>query len=133
MIRRLTKVEYANTLHDFLGVEPKVADELPDEVFGEGYLNTLSPLQSEQYLTIANDALDRVLGPKDGPHTKIQKQLFGKMPGSSKVSGWRRERSPVPWLGRRLVGLPRKRSWMSCCECSISRATTNSLTRMPCA
>ncbi len=24
--------------------------ELPDEVFGEGYLNTLSPLQSEQYL-----------------------------------------------------------------------------------
>ena len=54
VIRRLTKVEYANTLHDLLGVDPAVADELPDEVFGEGYLNTLSPLQSEQYLAIAN-------------------------------------------------------------------------------
>ena len=45
VIRRLTKVEYGNTLHDFLGVNPAVANELPDEVFGEGYLNTLSPLQ----------------------------------------------------------------------------------------
>jgi len=82
VIRRLTKVEYGNTLHDLLGVDPKVADDLPDEVVGEGYLNTLSPLQSEQYLAIANDALDRILGPKDGPPTKAQKQLFGKTPGS---------------------------------------------------
>jgi hypothetical protein len=80
VIRRLTKVEYGNTLRDLLGVDPSVAGELPDEVFGEGYLNTLSPLQSEQYLAIANDALDRVLGPKDGPPTKAQKQLFGKTP-----------------------------------------------------
>ncbi len=79
-IRRLTKVEYGNTLHDLFGVDPGVADELPDEVFGEGYLNTLSPLQSEQYLAIAHEALDRVLGPKDGPPTKAQKQLFGKTP-----------------------------------------------------
>lgn len=80
VIRRLTKVEYGNTLHDLLGVDPKVADELPDEVFGEGYLNTLSPLQSEQYLAIANEALDKILGPKNGSPTKIQKQLFGKTP-----------------------------------------------------
>src|SRR5687768_17129667 len=81
VIRRLTKVEYGNTLHDLFGVDPKVADELPDEVFGEGYLNTLSPLQSEQYLAIANEVLDRILGPKDGPPNKMQKQLFGKTPG----------------------------------------------------
>src|SRR6185436_12417896 len=81
VIRRLTKVEYGNTLHDLLGVDPKVADELPDEVFGEGYLNTFSPLQSEQYLAIANEALDRSLGPKDGPPTMTQKKLFGKTPG----------------------------------------------------
>ena len=80
VIRRLTKVEYGNTLHDLLGVDPKVADALPDEVFGEGYLNTLSPLQSEQYLAIANDALDQIFGPKDGPPTKAHKQLFGKTP-----------------------------------------------------
>src|SRR5436190_3414773 len=82
VIRRLTKVEYGNTLHDLLGVDVKVADDLPDEVFGEGYLNTLSPLQSEQYLAIANEALDRVLGPKDGPPTKAQKRLFGKTPSA---------------------------------------------------
>ena len=80
VIRRLTKVEYGNTLHDLLGVDPKIADDLPDEVFGEGYLNTLSPLQSEQYLAIANEALDRILGPRDAAPTKAQKQLFGKTP-----------------------------------------------------
>ena len=81
VIRRLTKVEYGNTLHDLFGVDPSVANELPDEVFGEGYLNTLSPLQSEQYLAIANEALDRILGPKDAPPTKAQKRLFGQTPG----------------------------------------------------
>ncbi len=81
VIRRLTRVEYGNTLHDLFGVNRTVANELPDEVFGEGYLNTLSPLQSEQYLAIANEALDRILGRKDGPPTQAQKQLFGKPPG----------------------------------------------------
>lgn len=81
VIRRLTKVEYGNTLHAFLGVDPAVADELPDDVFGEGYLNTLSPLQSEQYLAIANDVLDRILAPRGKPPTKVQKRLFGKTPG----------------------------------------------------
>jgi hypothetical protein len=81
VIRRLTKVEYGNTLHDLLGVDSKIAHDLPDEVFGEGYLNTLSPLQSEQYLAIANEALDRILGPKDAAPTKMQKRLLGKTPG----------------------------------------------------
>jgi hypothetical protein len=80
VIRRLTKVEYGNTLHDLLGVDASIADELPDEVFGAGYLNTLSALQSEQFLAIANEALDRVLAPKGQPPTKVQKQLFGKTP-----------------------------------------------------
>ena len=61
VIRRLTKTEYGNTLHDLLGVEPAIANELPDEVSGEGYLNSLSPLQLEQYLAIADKALDRIL------------------------------------------------------------------------
>jgi mono/diheme cytochrome c family protein len=80
VIRRLTKVEYGNTLHDLFGVDPAVAAELPDEVFGEGYLNTLSPLQSEQYLAIANEVLDRIPASRDARSTKVQKQLFGKTP-----------------------------------------------------
>ena len=80
VIRRLTKVEYGNTLHDLFGVDPAIARELPDEVFGAGYLNTLSPLQSEQYLGIANEVLERILAPKDAPPTEIQKRLFGEPP-----------------------------------------------------
>ncbi len=80
VIRRLTKREYGNTLRDLFGVDPAIADELPDEVFGEGYLNTLSPLQSEQYLGIANEVLDRILAPRDAPPTEIQRQLFGDAP-----------------------------------------------------
>lgn len=80
VIRRLTKVEYGNTLHDLLGADPSVANELPDEVSGEGYLNSLSPLQLEQYLQIAHEVLDRVLAPKGGPPTEVQKRLFGEPP-----------------------------------------------------
>lgn len=80
VIRRLTKMEYGNTLHDLFGVDSSVANELPDEVFGEGYLNSLSPLQSEQYLGIANQVLDKVIAPDDKPPTEVQKRLFGKTP-----------------------------------------------------
>ncbi len=80
VLRRLTKMEYGNTLHDLYGVDPSVAKELPDEVSGEGYLNTLSPLQSEQYLEIADEVLDRILAPEGKSPTKIQKQLFGDAP-----------------------------------------------------
>ncbi|MDR3405322.1 MAG: DUF1592 domain-containing protein [Chthoniobacter sp.] len=80
VIRRLTKVEYGNTLHDLFGVDPAIVHELPDEVFGEGYLNTLSPLQMEQYLGIANEVLDRILAPNNAPPTAVQKRLFGEPP-----------------------------------------------------
>ena len=80
VIRRLTKAEYGNTLHDLLGVDPAIADELPDEVFGAGYLNTLSPLQTEQFLAIANEALEKVSASGNGSSTKMQKRLFGKTP-----------------------------------------------------
>lgn len=87
VIRRLNKVEYGNTLHDLLGVDPAVARDLPDEVPGEGYLNTLSPLQTEQYLVIANEALNLAFGPAGGPLSSRQKQLFGPTPSSE--SDWR--------------------------------------------
>ncbi len=70
VIRRLTKVEYGNTLRDFLGVDASIAKELPDEVPGEGYLNSLSPMQTEQYLGIANAALQQM-------PAEAQKRLFG--------------------------------------------------------
>jgi hypothetical protein len=80
VIRRLTKTEYGNTLHDLLGVEPSIASELPDEVSGEGYLNSLSPLQLEQYLAIADKVLERILAPDDARPTDVQRRLFGESP-----------------------------------------------------
>jgi hypothetical protein len=71
VIRRLTKVEYGNTLHDLLGVDAAAAAELPDEVAGEGYMNSLSPLQSEQYLEIANEVIQKM-------SPQVQKGLFGE-------------------------------------------------------
>lgn len=82
VIRRLTKTEYGNTLHDLLGVDPAVVAELPDEVPGEGYMNSLSPLQSEQYLGIANEVLNRVLAAKGSPPTAVQKRLLGEAPAA---------------------------------------------------
>ncbi len=82
VIRRLTKVEYGNTLHDLLGVDASVVNELPDEVAGEGYMNTLSSLQMEQYLGIANEALKRALSAKDAEPTAVEQRLFGRAPAA---------------------------------------------------
>ncbi|MCB1020565.1 MAG: DUF1592 domain-containing protein, partial [Acidobacteria bacterium] len=78
IIRRLTKTEYGNTLHDLFGVDPSLADGLPDEVSGEGYLNSLSPLQLEQYLKIADQVLQRILAPQGAAPTEVQLRLFGE-------------------------------------------------------
>lgn len=81
IIRRLTRVEYGNTLHDLFGVDPQIAHDLPDEVFGAGYTNSLSPLLMEQYLSVANDVLQRIIAPPGAPPTAVQQRLFGVDPG----------------------------------------------------
>jgi mono/diheme cytochrome c family protein len=78
IIRRLTKTEYANTLRDLFGVDPSIADGLPDDVSGQGYLNSLSPLQLEQYLAIADKVLRQIVAPPGGRRTEIEKRLFGR-------------------------------------------------------
>ncbi|MEZ6133145.1 MAG: DUF1592 domain-containing protein [Planctomycetaceae bacterium] len=80
VIRRLSKVEYGNTLHDLYGVDPSIADSLPAEVVGEGYLNSISPLQSELFLDIANKVIAQVVASEGQPPTEAQKRLFGASP-----------------------------------------------------
>ena len=80
VIRRLSKVEYGNTLQDLYGVKPSIADSLPDEVMGAGYLNLISPLQSELFLDIANQVIDQGVSPQGTPPTDVQKRLFGDTP-----------------------------------------------------
>ena len=105
VIRRLTKTEYGNTLHDLFGVEPSIADGLPDEVSGEGYLNSLSPLQLEQYLTIADRVLDRIVAPDDAPPTEVQKRLFGE-PASPETGSLEAARDVARSLARRAYRRP---------------------------
>jgi mono/diheme cytochrome c family protein len=82
VIRRLNKREYGNTLHDLLGVDPGIARDLPDEVTGAGYTNTLSPLLIEMYLTVANEVLDRAFAPPGAPPTAVQRRLLGVSPAT---------------------------------------------------
>ncbi|MED5586437.1 MAG: DUF1592 domain-containing protein, partial [Verrucomicrobiota bacterium] len=78
VIRRLTKTEYANTLRDLYGVDTAIADSLPEDVVGEGFLNSISPLQSELFLGIANKVVEQVVAPEGKAPTTIQKRLFGE-------------------------------------------------------
>lgn len=80
VIRRLSKVELGNTLRDLYDVEPSVVDSLPEEVVGEGYLNSISPLQSELFLDIANNVINQVVSPEGKAPTEVQKRLFGETP-----------------------------------------------------
>jgi hypothetical protein len=88
VIRRLSRVEYGNTLHDLFGVDPQIAHELPDEVFGAGYTNTLSPLLMEQYLLVANEVVNQIIAPPGAPPTAEQRRLFGVDPGAGADGKW---------------------------------------------
>jgi len=57
-IRRLNRVEYANTIRDLIGVDFKPADDFPSDDVGYGFDNigdvlTLPPLLMEKYLAAA--------------------------------------------------------------------------------
>lgn len=80
VIRRLTPVEYGNTLRDLYGVDPSIADQLPEEVVGEGYLNSISPMQSEIFLELANEVVGQIVSPDGVEPTEVQKRLFGEEP-----------------------------------------------------
>lgn len=105
VIRRLTKAEYGNTLHDLFGVEPSIADGLPDEVSGEGYLNSLSPLQLEQYLAIADRVLDRIVAPGGTPPTEVQKRLFGE-PAAPETGSREAAREVARFIARKAYRRP---------------------------
>ncbi|MEZ5356459.1 MAG: DUF1587 domain-containing protein [Bryobacteraceae bacterium] len=112
VIRRLTKTEYANTLRDLFGVDPSIADGLPDEVSGQG-TSIRSPLQLEQYLTIAENVLRHVVAPPGGRRTQVEKRLFGP---SAKPAGdpRRSAREVARSLARKRTGAHRRnRNWMS--------------------
>ena len=65
-LRRLNRVEYANTVRDLMGVEVEVADDFPLDEVGYGFDNigdvlSLSPILMEKYLAAAEQIVDQAL------------------------------------------------------------------------
>jgi len=63
-LRRLSQVEYPNTLSDLLCVDPKIADEISHDEVGPGFNSSIPPLLMEKYLSVAEAALDEVIKPE---------------------------------------------------------------------
>ncbi len=64
VIRRLSRVEYDNTMRDLFGVDLQAGRNLPEDSPGEAFDNSLSPLLMEKYLLAADDVLDRLIMPE---------------------------------------------------------------------
>ena len=84
-VRRLTVVQYRNTLRSLLGLNENVAQTLPpDAVSEDGFTNndqsmTLSPLQIESYIEIASRALDLcIVDPNETPRVQHFRMDLGK-------------------------------------------------------
>jgi mono/diheme cytochrome c family protein len=74
LVRRLTVSQYRNTLRELLGIDDDLTGGLPpDAVSKDGFLNNkdtlqLSPLLTESYFEIAEEALNRaIVDPKSKP------------------------------------------------------------------
>jgi hypothetical protein len=66
VLRRLTKVEYRNTMRDLVGVDFKPAEDFPADDIGYGFDNigdvlTLPPILMERYLDAAAKVLDKAI------------------------------------------------------------------------
>ncbi|MBL8237513.1 MAG: DUF1592 domain-containing protein [Bryobacterales bacterium] len=74
LVRRLTVAQYRNTLRELLNLEDDLTEALPPEAISrDGFVNNkdtlqLSPLLTEAYLEIAEEALNRsIVDPKSKP------------------------------------------------------------------
>jgi hypothetical protein len=68
-VRRLNKVEYANTVRDLVGVDFNPAEDFPADDIGYGFDNigdvlTLSPVLMERYLAAAEAIVSRAIVPE---------------------------------------------------------------------
>lgn len=71
-MRRLNRVEYANTVRDLVGADFNPAADFPTDDIGHGFDNigdvlTLSPVLMEQYLAAAETIAQRVIMPNPPP------------------------------------------------------------------
>ena len=90
-MRRLNRVEYANTLRDLVGADFNPAADFPSDDIGHGFDNigdvlTLSPILMEQYLAAAETVSQRVI--LANPPAPARRYLSGRFlqPNSAQTS-----------------------------------------------
>jgi hypothetical protein len=87
VIRRLNRLEYANSIRDLLAIDLPIAAELPPDGVAGGFDNigdalSMSPLLLEQYLKVARKVSERAVGVSDpSPVTE-------NFPAPEAQSGW---------------------------------------------
>jgi mono/diheme cytochrome c family protein len=89
--RRLNRTEYNNTIRDLLGVDPRPADDFPQDDSGYGFDNiadvlSLSPVLMEKYVTAADRVARLALfgPPRLGP-TLTRLRSEGRRPGDARA------------------------------------------------
>ncbi len=100
-MRRLNRVEYANTLRDLVGADFNPAADFPSDDIGHGFDNigdvlTLSPVLMEQYLAAAETVSQRVI--LANPPAPARRYLSGRFlqPNNAQTSQGRfRTMNPV--------------------------------------
>ncbi|MDQ6699518.1 MAG: DUF1587 domain-containing protein, partial [Acidobacteriota bacterium] len=98
VVRRLNRLEYANTIRDLLAIELPVAEELPRDGVAAGFDNigdalSMSPLLLEQYLKVARRVSQAAVGVSDPtPVTDI-------FPASEAQAAWLGEGMPFGTRG----------------------------------
>lgn len=76
-MRRLNRVEYANTIRDLIGIELPVTDDFPSDDVGHGFDNigdvlTISPLHMERYLAAAETVMKNAITVGEAPKPPVR-------------------------------------------------------------
>jgi hypothetical protein len=108
-LRRLTRLQYENTVHDLLAIEVALKDRLPEDKRAFGFDNigdalNLSPAQLEAYLEAADASLDAAIAKKARPET--WKRRFTRLQATGDLAGILDLEDAVVLFGRDSFGPP---------------------------
>jgi hypothetical protein len=89
-IRRMNRIEYRNTIHDLMGYDYKVEEELPPDDTGYGFdtigdVLTMSPLLMEKYMQAA-ETITTAAVPRTSNHFKEKTVVEGKKGNNGRLS-----------------------------------------------
>ncbi len=108
-LRRLTRLQYENTIHDLLAIDLALKERLPEDKRAHGFDNigealNLSPAQLEAYLEAADASLDAAIVKKARPTT--WKRRFSRMQATGNIEGILDLEDAVVLFGKDTFGPP---------------------------